>query len=184
MCIMSRDWNASVTVAAVIERGGRFLLVEEETPDGLRLNQPAGHLEAGESLIRAVVRETLEETAHTFEPRALLGVYTSRGRSSRDQGDTTYIRFAFTGDLGSLDVGRQLDTGIVRTVWMTAEELRGCPERHRSPLLMACVDDYLAGKRFALDMIHTHPSTVAASIVPADTTAPAAAPATQAGAAS
>lgn len=160
MSIMSREWNASVTVAAVIERGGRFLLVEEETADGLRLNQPAGHLEAGESLIRAVIRETLEETAHTFEPRALLGCYMSRGRSSRDQGDTTYIRFAFTGDIGALDAGRQLDTGIVRTVWMTAEELRACTERHRSPLLMACVDDYLAGKRFALDMLHTHPTAV------------------------
>ncbi len=161
MCIMSREWNASVTVAAVIERGGRFLLVEEETVDGLRLNQPAGHLEAGESLIRAVIRETLEETAHTFEPRALLGCYMSRGRSSRDQGDTTYIRFAFTGDIGSLDAGRQLDTGIVRTVWMTAEELRANVERHRSPLVMACVEDYVAGKRFALDMLHTHPTAVA-----------------------
>lgn len=160
MCIMSREWNASVTVAAVIEHGGRFLLVEEETRDGLRLNQPAGHLEAGESLVRAVVRETLEETAHTFEPRALLGCYMSRGRSSRDDGDTTYIRFAFTGELGALDAGRQLDTGIVRTVWMTSEELRACPERHRTPLLMACVDDYLAGKRFALDVLYTHPTSV------------------------
>ncbi|WP_374703233.1 NUDIX hydrolase [Cupriavidus pauculus] len=158
---MSREWIASVTVAAVIERGGRFLLVEEETADGLRLNQPAGHLEPGESLIRAVVRETLEETAHTFEPRALLGCYMSRGRSSRDGGDTTYIRFGFTGDLGSLDAGRQLDTGIVRTVWMTAEELRACADRHRSPLVMACVDDYLAGKRFALDLLHTHPTAIA-----------------------
>ncbi|CAG9178704.1 NUDIX hydrolase [Cupriavidus pampae] len=158
---MSRDWNASVTVAAVIERGGRFLLVEEETPAGLRLNQPAGHLEAGESLINAVIRETLEETAHTFEPRALVGCYMSRGLSSRDQGDTTYIRFAFTGDLGSLDAGRQLDTGIVRTVWMSLEELRGCRERHRTPLLLACVEDYVAGKRFALDVLYTHSTAVA-----------------------
>lgn len=158
---MSRDWNASVTVAAVIERGGRFLLVEEETPAGLRLNQPAGHLEAGESLINAVIRETLEETAHTFEPRALIGCYMSRGLSSRDQGDTTYIRFAFTGDLGSLDAGRQLDTGIVRTVWMSLEELRGCRERHRTPLLLACVEDYVAGKRFALDVLYTHSTAVA-----------------------
>ncbi len=158
---MSRDWNASVTVAAIIERGGRFLLVEEETADGLKLNQPAGHLEPGESLIRAVVRETLEETAHTFEPRALIGCYMARGKSSRTGGDTTYVRFAFTGDLGSLDAGRQLDTGIVRTVWLSEEELRASPERHRSPLVMACVDDYLAGKRFALDALFTHPSTLA-----------------------
>lgn len=163
---MSRDWNASVTVAAVIERGGRFLLVEEETPAGLRLNQPAGHLEAGESLINAVIRETLEETAHTFEPRALVGCYMSRGLSSRDQGDTTYIRFAFTGDLGSLDAGRQLDTGIVRTVWMSIEELRACRDRHRTPLLMACVEDYVAGKRFALDVLYTHPTAVATEGAP------------------
>jgi len=163
---MSRDWNASVTVAAVIERGGRFLLVEEETPAGLRLNQPAGHLEAGESLINAVIRETLEETAHTFEPRALVGCYMSRGLSSRDQGDTTYIRFAFTGDLGSLDAGRQLDTGIVRTVWMSLEELRGCRERHRTPLLLACVEDYVAGKRFALDVLYTHSTAVASEDAP------------------
>ncbi|CAG2141865.1 NUDIX hydrolase [Cupriavidus plantarum] len=163
---MSRDWNASVTVAAVIERGGRFLLVEEETPAGLQLNQPAGHLEPGESLINAVIRETLEETAHTFEPRALIGCYMSRGKSSRDQGDTTYIRFAFTGDLGSLDAGRQLDTGIVRTVWMSIDELRACRERHRSPLLMACVEDYVAGKRFALDVLYTHPTAVATEVAP------------------
>jgi 8-oxo-dGTP pyrophosphatase MutT (NUDIX family) len=161
MCIMQRDWNASVTVAAVIERGGRFLLVEEETRDGLRLNQPAGHLDPGESLIRAVIRETLEETAHTFEPRALLGCYMGRALSSRTGTDVTYVRFAFTGDLGSLDTGRQLDTGIVRTVWMSAEEIRACPERHRTPLVLACIDDYLAGKRFALDALYTHPSVLA-----------------------
>lgn len=161
---MSSDWNASVTVAAVIERGGRFLLVEEETADGLRLNQPAGHLDPDESLIHAVIRETLEETAHTFEPRALLGCYMGRSLSSRTGTDVTYVRFAFTGDLGSLDAGRQLDTGIVRTVWMSAEELRTCPERHRTPLVMACVNDYLAGKRFALDALYTHPSALAAAV--------------------
>lgn len=167
---MSHDWKASVTVAAVIERGGRFLLVEEETPNGLRLNQPAGHLDPGESLIRAVIRETLEETAHTFEPRALLGCYTARARSAgstaRPGGDITYVRFAFTGELGALDAGRQLDVGIVRTVWMSAEEIRACPERHRTPLLMACIDDFLAGKRFALDALYTHPSVVAGGAQP------------------
>ncbi|MDF3837226.1 NUDIX hydrolase [Cupriavidus basilensis] len=163
---MSHDWKASVTVAAVIERGGRFLLVEEDTPDGLRLNQPAGHLDPGESLVHAVIRETLEETAHTFEPRALLGCYTARshsaGTAARAGGDITYVRFAFTGELGALDAGRQLDTGIVRTLWMSADEIRACPGRHRTPLLMACIDDYLAGKRFALDALYTHPSVLAA----------------------
>ncbi|EHP43362.1 nudix hydrolase [Cupriavidus basilensis OR16] len=165
---MSHDWKASVTVAAVIERGGRFLLVEEETPDGLRLNQPAGHLDPGESLIHAVIRETLEETAHTFEPRALLGCYTARshpaGTATRPGGDITYVRFAFTGELGALDAGRQLDVGIVRTVWMSADEIRACPERHRTPLVLACIEDYLAGKRFALDALYTHPSVVGGGV--------------------
>ncbi|WP_416049664.1 NUDIX hydrolase [Cupriavidus basilensis] len=166
---MSHDWKASVTVAAVIERGGRFLLVEEETPDGLRLNQPAGHLDPGESLIHAVIRETLEETAHTFEPRALLGCYMARphaaGTAARPGGDITYVRFAFTGELGALDAGRQLDVGIVRTVWMSADEIRACPERHRTPLLLACIEDYLAGKRFALDALYTHPSVVGGGVL-------------------
>ncbi len=166
---MSQDWKASVTVAAVIERGGRFLLVEEETPDGLRLNQPAGHLDPGESLIHAVIRETLEETAHTFEPRALLGCYMARSRTagtaSRPGGDITYVRFAFTGELGALDAGRQLDVGIVRTVWMSADEIRACPERHRTPLVLACMEDYLAGKRFALDALYTHPSVVGCGVL-------------------
>ncbi|MGO4330716.1 NUDIX hydrolase [Cupriavidus sp. 2TAF22] len=168
---MSHDWKASVTVAAVIERGGRFLLVEEETPDGLRLNQPAGHLDPGESLVHAVIRETLEETAHTFEPRALLGCYMahsgSAGSTARPGGDITYVRFAFTGELGALDAGRQLDVGIVRTVWMSADEIRACPERHRTPLVLACMEDYLAGKRFALDALFTHPSVTAATHAPA-----------------
>ena len=161
---MSEHWKTSVTVAAVIERGGRFLLVEEETDEGLRLNQPAGHLDPGESLLRAVIRETLEETAHTFEPRALLGCYMARGQTAgtaaHPAADTTYVRFAFTGDLGPLDSGRPLDTGIVRTVWLSADEIRACPERHRSPLVLACVEDYLAGKRFALDVVFTHPSVL------------------------
>ncbi|MGY8525894.1 NUDIX hydrolase [Paracidovorax citrulli] len=163
---MSQHWKTSVTVAAVIERGGRFLMVEEETPDGLRLNQPAGHLDPGESLLHAVIRETLEETAHSFEPRALLGCYMARssagGTLQRPPADVTYVRFAFTGDLGPLDAARPLDTGIVRTVWMTAEELRACQDRHRSPVVQSCVDDYLAGKRFALDAIFTHPTVLAA----------------------
>lgn len=167
---MSHDWKASVTVAAVIERGGRFLLVEEETEDGLRLNQPAGHLDPGESLVHAVIRETLEETAYTFVPTALLGCYMGRwhtvATAARAGSDTTYVRFAFAGELGQPDDGRQLDTGIVRTIWMTAEEIRACPERHRTPLLQVCINDYLAGKRFALDALYTHPSVSAPAPTP------------------
>ncbi|VTU38613.1 Phosphatase NudJ [Variovorax sp. PBL-H6] len=154
---MAFRWKPNVTVAAVIERAGRFLVVEEETSDGLRLNSPAGHLDPGESPAEGCARETLEETAHRFTPTALVGIYMSRQRSARGE-DTTYMRFAFCGTLGPLDPGRALDHGIVRTLWLTAEELRANRERHRSPLLLQCVDDYLAGRRYPLDLIHVHPS--------------------------
>lgn len=162
MHAMSSNWKTSVTVAAVIERDGRFLLVEEQTYDGLRLNQPAGHLDPNESLADAVARETLEETAYTFRPTGWLGCYLGRFRSSRTHEDVTYTRFTFVGELGALDTTRRLDTGIVRTVWMTADELRACPERHRSPLVMQCVDDYLSGRRLSLDTLFTHPSVLTA----------------------
>jgi tRNA-specific 2-thiouridylase len=134
-----------VTVAAVIEQAGRFLLVEEHTADGLRLNQPAGHLEAGETLVQAVSRETLEETAHAFSPQALVGVYmTHFARPGHTE--VTYLRFAFCGTAGHVDATRALDTGIVRTLWLSADELRACPQRHRTPLVLQCVEDYLAGR--------------------------------------
>ncbi|HEY3598371.1 MAG TPA: NUDIX hydrolase [Paraburkholderia sp.] len=147
-------WAPHVTVAAVVERGGRFLVVEEETPAGLRLNQPAGHLESGETLAEAVVRETLEETAHRFTPDALVGVYMTHFGREGSEG-VTYLRFTFCGTVGEPDE-RALDPDIVRTLWMSADELRACPERHRSPLVMRCIDDYLAGRRFPLDFVHTH----------------------------
>jgi len=146
---MNRIWKPNVTVAALIEREGRFLLVEEETDDGLRFNQPAGHLDEGESLIAACAREVLEETAWSFAPTALVGVY----QWPRPQRDITYMRFAFAGDLGAHDEGRALDDGIVRTVWMTPDEIRATADRHRSPLILQCVGDYLAGRRFPLDLI-------------------------------
>ncbi len=154
---MSEVWKPSVTVAAIIERDGRFLLVEEETSDGVRFNQPAGHLDPNESLIDAVARETMEEAAHEFTPTALIGMYMSRYLSSRTGRQVTYLRFAFAGELGrALD--RPLDHGILRTVWMTREEMLECEEKHRSPLVLRCVDDYLAGKRAPLSLIYTHPS--------------------------
>ncbi len=146
---MDRDWKPNVTVAAVIERDGRFLLVEEETDDGLRFNQPAGHLEEGESLVEASVRETLEETAYRFEPEYLVGIY----QWVRPQGDITYLRFAFGGRVGELVAGRVLDQGIVRAVWMTPEEMRATRDRHRSPLLLKCAEDWLAGERHSLALI-------------------------------
>lgn len=156
---MSDIWKPAVTVAAIIERGGQFLLVEEQTGDGIRLNQPAGHLEPEESLLDAVVRETLEETAHDFTPTALLGMYMARSWSASRQRQVTYLRFAFAGELGC-DHRLPLDTGILRTLWMSREELAACPERHRSPLVLECVDDYLRGRRAPLSMIFTHPSVL------------------------
>jgi len=156
---MDTRWKPNVTVAAVIERAGRFLLVEERTDDGLRLNNPAGHLDPGESPVCACVRETLEETAFAFTPRAIVGVYLSRQRRA-DGDDTTYMRFAFCGELGVHDPDRALDTGIVRTVWMTAEQIRESTARHRSPLLLQCMEDYLRGRRYPLDLIHTDPGVM------------------------
>jgi 8-oxo-dGTP pyrophosphatase MutT (NUDIX family) len=156
---MTDVWKPSVTVAAVIERDGRFLLVEEETSDGIRFNQPAGHLDPNESLEQAVARETLEEAAYDFVPNALLGMYMSRYVSSRTGMEVTYLRFAFTGELGALH-DRPLDHGILRTVWMTREEMLACQEKHRSPLVLRCVDDYLSGKRAPLSLLYTHPDAV------------------------
>ncbi len=149
-------WKPSVTVAAVIERDGLFLLVEEHTAEGLRLNNPAGHLDPGESLIQACAREALEETAHSFVPQSLLGVYQSRFQ--RPGEDVTYLRFAFCGTLGALEEGRQLDTGIVRTLWMTPDQVRASAARHRSPLVLRCMEDHLRGQRFGLDTLYTDSS--------------------------
>jgi 8-oxo-dGTP pyrophosphatase MutT (NUDIX family) len=146
---MNRVWKPNVTVAALIEREGRFLLVEEETEDGVRFNQPAGHLDQGESLIAACAREALEETAWSFRPTALVGIY----QWPRPQGDITYLRFAFAGEMGEHELGRALDVGILRAVWMTPDEIRAAADRHRSPLVWQCVSDYLAGRRFPLELV-------------------------------
>ncbi|MEO8157033.1 MAG: NUDIX hydrolase [Betaproteobacteria bacterium] len=142
-------WRPDVTVAAVVERDGRFLLVEEQTERGLLFNQPAGHLESGESIVAAVVRETLEETAWEFSPEHLIGVYRWRPPES----DVTYLRFAFCGRLGAHYPDRALDTGILHAVWLGPDEIRGGRGRHRSPLVVRCVEDYLAGIRAPLDLL-------------------------------
>ncbi|HVL75489.1 MAG TPA: NUDIX hydrolase [Noviherbaspirillum sp.] len=158
---MTEIWKPSVTVAAIVEDRGRFLLVEEETSDGIRFNQPAGHLDPNETLAEAAARETLEEAAYEFFPDSLVGIYMSRYISSRTGLEVTYLRFAFAGALGrALD--RPLDEGILRTVWMTREEMLACADRHRSPLVLRCVDDYLAGQRMPLSMLYTHPSSIGA----------------------
>ena len=161
---MDNRWKPSVTVAAVIERDGRYLLIEEHTPEGLRLNNPAGHLDPGESPEQGVVRETLEETTHRFTPTALVGVYLARfqraGQTPDDDEDITYLRFAFCGELGEAVAGRSLDTGIVRTLWLTPDEVRASAARHRSPLVLRCVEDHLAGRRYPLDLVQTDGSVM------------------------
>jgi 8-oxo-dGTP pyrophosphatase MutT (NUDIX family) len=147
-------------VAAVVDLDGKFLLVEEHTPEGLRLNNPAGHLDPGESPAQGCARETLEETAYAFTPTALVGIYLSRFQ--RQQEDITYLRFAFCGTLGSFDAQRTLDTGIVRTLWLTADEVRSSAARHRSPLLLQCMEDYLRGQRYPLTLITSDASVFAA----------------------
>lgn len=150
---MSMRWKPNVTVAAIIEREGRFMLVEEHTADGLRLNNPAGHLDPGETPAQACAREALEETAHVFTPSALVGVYLSRAPRMATGEDITYLRFAFAGELGAFDARRPLDEGIVRTLWMTPGEVRASAERHRSPMVLRCIEDHLAGQRFPLSLI-------------------------------
>ena len=142
-------WKPHVTVAAIVEREGRFLLVEEETDRGLMLNQPAGHLEPDESLLEGAARETLEETAYEFTPEYLVGVYRWRHPESR----ITYLRFAFAGLVGAHHAGRVLDTGILRALWLTEAEVRASRNRHRSPLVVRCIDDYQRGARAPLDML-------------------------------
>ena len=163
---MNTRWKPSVTVAAVIAKSfdgvEKFLLVEEETRDGLRLNNPAGHLDPGESPEQGCARETLEETAFHFKPTALVGVYMSRFERVQPDGvlDITYLRFAYCGELGAHVEGQPLDEGIVRTVWLTADEIRASMDRHRSPLLVRCMDDYLAGRRYPMEMVTTDPSVL------------------------
>jgi 8-oxo-dGTP pyrophosphatase MutT (NUDIX family) len=149
----TQRWTPRVTAAAVIEDAGRYLLVEEETSDGLRLNTPSGHLEPGESPIDAVAREALEETARPFEPTHLVGLYMSRFQRPAVGEDVTYLRLAFAGHAGEQIAGRALDTGIVRTLWMTLEELRACRHRHRSPMVLRCLEDHLAGVRYPLSLL-------------------------------
>lgn len=141
-------WRPSATVAAVIERGGRFLLVEERIDGRLVLNQPAGHLDPGESLVAACRREVLEETAHRFEPSALIGIY----RWYYAPQDVTFLRFCFRGELQG-EEKRPLDKEIVRLHWLTPEELGARKADHRSPLVQKCVDDFLAGRSFSLDVL-------------------------------
>ena len=140
-------WKPSVTVAAVIERQGKFLLVEERIDGKLVLNQPAGHLDPGESLVEACAREVMEETAHEFEPTAVVGIY----RWHYAAKDVTFLRFCFKGSVGA-QLSRALDKEIVAAVWLSREEIAARKAQHRSPLVERCVDDFLAGKSYPLEL--------------------------------
>jgi ADP-ribose pyrophosphatase YjhB (NUDIX family) len=165
---MSSRWKPHVTVAAIIARTlpacsitdvrTQFLLVEESTLDGLRLNNPAGHLECGESLQEAVMREVLEETRRSFVPEFMVGVYMSRVIHPARQVDITYLRFAFGGTVGDESSALLLDPGIVRNVWMTFQELEASKDRHRSPSVMQGVRDFIAGQRLPLSAIYVDPA--------------------------
>jgi ADP-ribose pyrophosphatase YjhB (NUDIX family) len=148
------DDRPHITVAAVIEREGRYLLVEEESGEDTVYNQPAGHLETGESLLEAVVRETREETAWRFQPTALLGIYRWASPANR----VTYLRFCFTGECSDHDPHHPLDSGIIRTWWLTRDEVMARTSQHRSPLVLRCIDDYLAGKRYPLALYSDVPT--------------------------
>ena len=165
---MAERWKPSVTVAAIIERrragASEFLLVEEHTPEGLKLNNPAGHLDPEESLEQGVVREVLEETGCVFTPDRLVGVYLSRFQRPATLEDVTFVRFAFGGTVGPADPQRALDAGIVRTLWMSLPQLRASRARHRSPHVLGCIEDFVAGRRTPLDAITTDASVYAPEI--------------------
>ena len=137
-----------LTVAAIAEHGGRFLIVQERAARRVVLNQPAGHLESGESLVEAVVRETCEETGREFRPESLTGIYLWQGPAGR-----TVLRVAFAGRVGERDAAARLDRAIIRTLWLDRDQLVARASEHRSPLVLLGVDDYLRGVRYPLDLL-------------------------------
>jgi len=142
------QWKPHVTVAAIISTNDQFLLVEERINGDAVFNQPAGHLEYGETLLDAVKREVFEETAWQFEPEYLVGIYLIPGK-----GEITYIRFCFYGRCFDFDEKAELDREIIRTVWMTAAEIESTASRHRNALVSQCLNDYLAGKSCPLEIL-------------------------------
>lgn len=147
---MDDVWKPHATVAAVIERDGRFLMVEEIAGGKQVYNQPAGHLEPGESLVDAVIRETLEETAAVFKPSCITGIYRWQ---MDDESEKSFLRFTFTGECTHIHTGQPLDDGIIQAVWMTRDELAAQPEKLRSPMVLNCIDDYLDGKQYPLELL-------------------------------
>ena len=142
-------WKANVTVAAIIEKDQKFLMIEEDADGQLVINQPAGHLEKDETLLSAVKREVLEETAWEFEPEKVIGVYLYPSPDN----DITYLRVCFSGQCIHHHPEQSLDDGIIQAMWMTRVELQTQKHRHRSPLVLRCIDDYLDGKQYSLELL-------------------------------
>lgn len=140
-----------ITVAAISERDGRFLFIEERSSGRLVLTQPAGHLEPDESLAQAVIRETLEESCYPFEPQAVGGIYIWRHPRS----GATIVRVNFIGEVGEPHTHRQLDEGILRVMWLDPTQILAQRHRLRNPLVLRGLEDYLAGKRYPLDVLQS-----------------------------
>lgn len=144
------QWKPNVVVAAIIERDGKFLVIEETADGQAVLNQPAGHLDQGETLTQAVCREVLEETTWHFEPQGVVGIYLL----PKPDSDITYMRVCFFGRATHHESDHHLDHGIIQALWLTREELLDLRHKHRSDLVLKCLDDYLTGKRYPLDLLH------------------------------
>lgn len=142
-------WKPHATVAAIIERDGKFLMVEELAHNEQVFNQPAGHLDPDESLIDAVIRETLEETAWHFTPEAVTGIYLWK----HPVNGKSFLRVTFCGQCHDHDPEQPLDDGIIQAVWKSRAELVQQKQKLRSPMVLSCIDDYLSGNRFPLDML-------------------------------
>lgn len=142
-------WKPHATVAAIIEREQQFLMVEELINGNKVYNQPAGHLDPGESLLEASIRETREETAWMFKPEYISGIY----QWPQPDKQRTFLRFTFAGSCDDHRPEQKLDTGIIRALWMSRDELVKHPEKLRSPMVLNCIDDYLAGKHYPLDLL-------------------------------
>ncbi len=145
-------WKPNVTVAAIVECEQKFLLVEENADNHVVFNQPAGHLEKDESLIDAVKREVLEETAWEFIPQAIVGFYMYPDQHS----DITDLRLCFSGTCENHHPEQALDDGIIQAVWLNKEEIKENEDKMRSPMVTQCIDDYLSGKKYPLDLINSY----------------------------
>jgi len=142
-------WKPHTTVASICERNGKYLLVKENANGQIVYNQPAGHLDPGETLVDAVIRETLEETRYPFTPLFLQGVYRFCPNPAKDK---AYLRFLFRGDVGERVEG-ELDQGIIAAEWLSYDEILDCRAQHRSPMVLQCIEDFRDGPGYPLDII-------------------------------